>query len=489
MRHQLFLACHLLVVTLNVYCNLSIDRCNRFLLPMLKKILRLQQTLLGPQNYDTDIGSGLPDSISTIISLLHLKPTVQSLICCSGCFACYSTSDYPDFCNYQAASDLPVCGRPLTRIKKRRGVPALEALRKFHYQEFREWLGRMLCAPGMEEKLDRNVFDTGALPGELWDIWDGEVLSNFCGADGAHFIRDKRPGEGRYVFAISMDGFNPFFNKAAGKSYSAGAIVLVCLNLPPEIRYLRQNIFVFCVFPGPKEPRLHQINNLLKYLVEDFLVFWSPGVYYAETPNHPEGRLVRAAIVPLLADLLAARKMSGINQWCTQCPLKADDIDNLELETWPRPLTCDEHRALAVEWESLDSRARNRHFKKHGIRWSELLRLPYWDPVRFTVIEFSHNISNNAERHLRVLFGMDAELPDGLGDQEVPPEKKIKEADPLVVEDAWEIVNRESDAELQKLPGWVLAICCRRAGYTPGGKKQEFIRILQQYVSALCHLQ
>ena len=40
------------------------------------------------------------------------------------------------------------------------------------------------------------------------------------------------------------------------------------------------------------------------------------------------------------------------------------------------------HRKHAQEWMECNSKSsREGHFKKYGVRWSELLRLPYMDPI------------------------------------------------------------------------------------------------------------
>ena len=49
------------------------------------------------------------------------------------------------------------------------------------------------------------------------------------------------------------------------------------------------------------------------------------------------------------------------------------------------------HREYAQEWLRCNTRGtRETHFKEHGVRWSELLRLPDIDPIRFAVVDPMH---------------------------------------------------------------------------------------------------
>src|ERR1051326_6847959 len=49
------------------------------------------------------------------------------------------------------------------------------------------------------------------------------------------------------------------------------------------------------------------------------------------------------------------------------------------------------HRENAQAWRRCNSDAsRSRFVKQIGIRWSELLRLPYFDPVRFVTVDPMH---------------------------------------------------------------------------------------------------
>ncbi len=54
----------------------------------------------------------------------------------------------------------------------------------------------------------------------------------------------------------------------------------------------------------------------------------------------------------------------------------------------------DTHRQQAQEYAALgnDTKAKDAFFKAHSLRYFELTRLPYFDPVKMTVIDPMHNI-------------------------------------------------------------------------------------------------
>lgn len=53
----------------------------------------------------------------------------------------------------------------------------------------------------------------------------------------------------------------------------------------------------------------------------------------------------------------------------------------------------EDFRSRAKEWlEHTTPAAKAAHFKEYGARWFEFARLPYFDPVRMTVIDPMHNI-------------------------------------------------------------------------------------------------
>ncbi|THU87461.1 hypothetical protein K435DRAFT_681623, partial [Dendrothele bispora CBS 962.96] len=87
----------------------------------------------------------------------------------------------------------------------------------------------------------------------MTDIFHGSLIRDFHGPDGKHFSKGSKD-EGRYLFSLAADFFNPLGNKQAGKKISVGLIALVCLNLPLSERYKPENIFVAGIIPGPSEP-------------------------------------------------------------------------------------------------------------------------------------------------------------------------------------------------------------------------------------------
>ncbi|EKM77839.1 hypothetical protein AGABI1DRAFT_15108, partial [Agaricus bisporus var. burnettii JB137-S8] len=193
---------------------------------------------------------------------------------------------------------------------------------------------------------------------------------------------------------------------------------MTCLNLPREMRNKMENVFLVGIIPGPSEPSITQINHITKPLVDVLLELWEVGLFLRRTPNYPGGRKVKAAVVPLVSDLLAAKKMAAFasatsKNFCSHCHTTLDEIHNLDYRNW-KPRTWDEHLANANCWKNAStSEERDRIFTHYGVRWSELLRLPYWDPTSFVVIDSMHCFYLSLfNRHAVHVWGMDATKDD-----------------------------------------------------------------------------
>ncbi|KZV96469.1 hypothetical protein EXIGLDRAFT_595926, partial [Exidia glandulosa HHB12029] len=172
-------------------------------------------------------------------------------------------------------------------------------------------------------------------------------------------------------------------------------ISLVCLNLPPEIRYAPENIFLVGVIPGPKES---VIQPYLAPLVDELLDLHK-GRHFLSS-SEVKGRLVQAFLVPVVCDMQAARKVIGFvppvaKLACPYCKCKYEDMSNRDVinghverrskQEW-------KEQAQAYQDAAGNSTLRVELRKENGVKWSELLRLPYWDPTRFAVVDAMHNL-------------------------------------------------------------------------------------------------
>ena len=194
---------------------------------------------------------------------------------------------------------------------------------------------------------------------------------------------------------------------------------MACLNLPPEVRYKRENIYLAGVLPGPKAPSLQEVNHYIAPLVPELLQLWEHGITYTRTALHPQGRIARGLLVPVVADLGAVRKTTGHGShsstyFCSFCQLKKSDINQIDPTRWPRR-DCKEFRRLAKAWYlARSARERERLFKANGVRYSVLLELPYWKPTRYVVLDTMHNLFLGLfQRHCRRVFGMNIAVDEG----------------------------------------------------------------------------
>ena len=400
--------CYVVVGVLHLVCGLSMNDCS-FLLPSVELVVKM--TLKHAGSSSKKLLISFPKDPRTVLKTLGLSPEVQGYVCCAKCFALYPRdSQVPSLCSFKDTPSSKECAEPLMTLRRTGDRENRVYVREYEHQVFKSWLGRLLCRPGMEEILDRDVFgDTAG--GTKSDIFDGDVLKTFKSSDGSRFLPSVG-SEGRYVFGLSVDAFNPFLNKQAGKKASSTAIYMVCFNLPPSTRYKIENVYLAGVIPGPREPSLTQVNHLICPLIEELVQFWNPGVWYSRTPLYRSGRLARVALVPLICDLKAARQVMGhgshsAKKFCSICTQPWDDRNKLD-EALRVPLAWEEYRLRASRWRRAKSQAeRDRLFKEHGIRWSVLLDLPYWDPPRFTVIDSMHTILlGHLHRHCSIIWGM-----------------------------------------------------------------------------------
>lgn len=243
------------------------------------------------------------------------------------------------------------------------------------------------------------------------------------------------PHELRLIFSLSVDSFNPFQMKTAKQSASSTGIWLVLMNLPLHLQHLRRNMHLAGIIPGPDKPSLEEINPYVQLIVDEFLEFWHPGVFFSRTHDYFNGRLAQAMLIPLVCDMLAARQVIGshssprAHDFCTGCNLDQDDIDCTDLEKWLKKELSD-IRAHAIRWKNSGTRdMRNTMYSTRGWRWSPLFDLPYWDPIKCTMVDPMHAFElNSIQNQFRCLFRIDINHPGGARSEDdassAPPRSK-----------------------------------------------------------------
>src|SRR5271155_739534 len=101
------------------------------------------------------------------------------------------------------------CKEELLYPKQVQGTVVFLPVKPFVCFDSKDWMGSLLSEPGLEAKMDAAWSQTThpKRSDTKQDIFDGEMLRNFKGPDGKHFSHEE--DEGRYVFLLSVDFFNP----------------------------------------------------------------------------------------------------------------------------------------------------------------------------------------------------------------------------------------------------------------------------------------
>ena len=439
----------------------------------------------------------LPYDIRAVLKRLDLEPEIIRYAVCPKCRAIYApdpdneNDPYPRRCTFRE-TDKGVCGETLVvRRELREGKRVrvkYDPIRFFPYRSMHSWLAELFQRPELAA-LARGAWKAAVPPGTPWkDIWDAPLLRNFLGPDGRTRFSVQPEGCAHLVFSLFIDWFNPYGNKKAGKSHSIGAIYLVCLNLPPDIRYRPENIYLAGIIPGPHEPGLHQLNHFLRPLIDDLLVLWHRGILLTTTASDDVSLLVRAAVIPLVCDLPALRKAAGFaghsseKHFCSFCQLPRSQIKEYRRSKWPRR-TRAKHQCYAEEWKNAKTEAeREAAFKKHGIRWSELLRLPYWDPTRFALVDAMHNLFlGDLRHHCREFWGID--IKDKSDTAKVHPHTPEEQATWL--QNVATFIKQESSKKLDRArKGYLAAVAELNGAVSPaaGFTKRDYIDALLAWV-------
>jgi hypothetical protein len=403
-------------------------RIGDFIMCLVRLILRLAFQIGANESHPShaNILAQIPVTIETALGRFNLEGRVTTYAVCPACHYTYKPSIsldhnqpiYPRLCTNKPKPGSGECGENLFEEQTENNSRKLVPRKTFLYHDVNDYLAGLLARSDIEKIMDErcdtlrdqvkaNVNDNMEIDDDpnameideegvdiISDIFEAGFLKTFSHRE--RLFVDRPAGEGRYVFALNVDFFDPETLNIRGASTSCGIISLACLNIPLHLRYRLENMHIVGIIPGPYEPHLTELNHYLRPLIDDMILSWENGIHISRTASWPNGRLTRSAIIVGVCDLPAARKLNQMSAprshwYCSVCNCyHLSTLNRTDFENWtPRDPTL--LRQHAEEWKNAPSSSdQGKLFTQHGVRWSELWRLPYWDPTRQLAVDSMH---------------------------------------------------------------------------------------------------
>ena len=360
-----------------------------------------------------------PLDIRTAREIFDIEADLEIWAACPSCHTTYPPPEYPLKCTATRFGNTRQCGARVCKskvgTKAQKGTSVLFPIKPYAIQNFHTFKASLLSRPGVEEMLDRGTTFLQQ-SSKLFHLRDGSAVLKMKGPDQKPFLDGLKRTELRLLWTFSVDWFNPYTNKAAGKSASIGSIALTCINLPPSLQYDSSYMYLAGIIPGPNEPPEDACNHYILPIARALNRAWKNGTFYSSTPLHPNGRFERSAVATGIFDMPGARKVgaqashSSDNHFCNLCILPRKDINNIVVDTWTRK-DRDTLKSQAEQWRDAPSRKeQKRLFAKNGVRWSALWELEYFDPTTMIVVDTMHNLFLGlVHYHFRHVIGVSEE--------------------------------------------------------------------------------
>ncbi|EIW73997.1 hypothetical protein CONPUDRAFT_68070, partial [Coniophora puteana RWD-64-598 SS2] len=300
-------------------------------------------------------------------------------------------------------------------------VPLERAIQRFllrpgKWEQLQHWRGGGDDAgpvpPNYESGFD--AFDNPSKP--MTDIYDGwgwrAIQAGLERRRGGEFsIHDVDVQELDQRFISLPCGlvlqFNiDWFQSTTRDCHSTGAFYVVICNNPRSIRYAAEETILAMVLPGPHEPNLQQLNNLMDVFVNSAMRL-GQGVEF-KVYDHNELELVHTHLSMNCSDLPSSRRTNGYQGhasklfMCPQCCATSFSLvhpscfDPTQFE--PR----EDWRHIKYAFRARDANEHNAQvIREHrGVSWTPLNYLPGWMPAGSAGIDFMHCVFLTMVKHV-----------------------------------------------------------------------------------------
>ena len=386
------------------FCSLS-DNAFDILLAFLRAVFDCMGTIFP---FVTSLAVLFPKSLHLVRKQLGIdQDKFIKYVVCPKCHSLYNFDDcyeqlhrrkvtkkcsFVQFPHHRQHFRRTKCGEPLLKeVLLKTGETKLYPFKVYCYNSIIENLKHFLQRPGFEAKCE--MWRSRDVPeGYLADVFDGRIWKEWQYVNGKPYLAAPR----NYAFMLNVDWFQPFKHSL----HSVGALYMVLMNLPRAERFKPENVFLVGIIPGPHEPKLN-INTYLKPLVAELNALWENGVSL-RAHGSTTTQLFHAALLCLGCDVPAARKVGGFtghgsNQGCSKCKKHFLGSVSTKIDFsgfTPSPLRSNnEHRQQAQEILDQTAAGDSSNLEsKYGTRYSELMQLPYFNCVRFHIIDPMHNL-------------------------------------------------------------------------------------------------
>ena len=243
------------------------------------------------------------------------KDEFEKYVICSKCCSLYTYKECmqtsvsgqisPKSCNHIAFRHHPMpsmrrpCGHNLLKQVITKADKKYYPYKTYCYYPLSKSISSVL---GQHDLLDRcEHWRKRVIPDNtLADIYDGRVWKNFMTFKGRPFLSNPY----NLGLMLNCDWFQPFDHS----TYSIGVLYLVILNLPHSIRFKPENILIAGIIPGPKEPRLSEMNSYLRPLVKKLNSLWFDGF---TMQHNGKSVTIHAALLATVCDIPATAKLGG----------------------------------------------------------------------------------------------------------------------------------------------------------------------------------
>ena len=375
------------------------DTAISILLKLLLKFVRILGLLFSCEQLML-FAAKLPTSVKNARSVAgNTRGNFQKFACCRKCFSIYewnpSTEPLTLTCilmlNFLIISNFTI-GNIV--VKTLTGKEIYRPLSVFCYRSIIQSLQELLLRPNFITQCA--AWRKRDIPqGVYCDVYDGKIWQDFMDIDGIPFLSVPF----NFALQLNVDWFQPFTHT----THSEGVIYLSVMNLPRCERFLQKNTILVGIIPGPHEPK-KTINSFLSPMVDDLLKLWR-GVMLKFNSGQNAPVLVRAALLCAGWDIPAARKTCGFvghnaRLACSKCLLefpteefgKKPDFSNFDTTQWTTR-TNSQHRESAEKHRLATTKTEMKRIERDtGVRYSVLLKLPYFNAPRMCIIDPMHNL-------------------------------------------------------------------------------------------------